>query len=285
VAQLIEVDDARDPRLADYVRLRDVALRRTLESERGLFIAEGDKVVRRAVATGHRPRSFLMSPRWLQRMTDLLDEAGPVPCYVVEEAVVEAVTGFHVHRGALASMHRRPLPAAVDLLPEADRLVVLEDIVDHTNVGAIFRSAAALGAGGVLLSPRCADPLYRRAVKVSMGAVFTLRYTRLDDWAGATDLLRAHGFATVALTPAPDAAELGTVQVPPRTALLVGGEGDGLSKRWLRAADQRVRIPMRADIDSLNVAAATAVACWALWGQPPPASSSSNSRLRGRPFG
>ena len=277
--------DESDPRLADYTRLRDVSLRRTLEAERGLFIAEGDKVIRRAVAAGHSPRSFLMSPRWLQPLADLLDDAGPVPCYVVDEAITEAVTGFHVHRGALASLHRRPLPAAVEVLRDASRLVVLEDVVDHTNVGAIFRSAAALGADGALLSPRCADPLYRRAVKVSMGAVFSLPYARLDDWAMAPDLLREHGFITVALTPDAGAVALGAVPTSPRTALLVGAEGDGLSRRWLHAADVRMRIPMAAGIDSLNAAAATAVACWALWGHPPPASSSSNSRLLGRPSG
>jgi len=283
VAQVIAVADASDPRLVDYTRLRDVALRRTLEVERGLFIAEGATVVRRAMAAGHRPRSFLMAHRWLDALADVLDDAGPVPCYVVDETVSEAVTGFHVHRGALASLQRRPLPAADDVLGAADRLVVIEDVVDHTNVGAIFRSAAAMGADGALLSPRCADPLYRRAVKVSMGAVFSLPYARLDDWAGTLDRLSGHGFTVVALTPSPDARPLAEVPAPPRTALLVGAEGGGLSSRWLHAADLRVRIPMAAGIDSLNVAAATAVACWALWGQPPPASSSSNSRLEGRP--
>ena len=285
VAEVIAVANASDPRLADYTRLRDVALRRTLEAEHGLFLAEGDKVVRRAIAAGHRPRSFLMSPRWLETLADVLDAAGDVPCFLVEEAVAEAVTGFHVHRGALASLHRRPLPAPCEILRDARRVVVLEDVVDHTNVGAIVRSAAALGAEGALLSPRCADPLYRRAVKVSMGAVFSLPYARLDDWATAPELLREYGFTTLALTPDADAADLAGFRTPLRTALLIGAEGGGLSSRWLAAADARVRVAMAAGIDSLNVAAATAVACWALWGQPPPASSSSNSRLDGRPAG
>ena len=293
MADIIAVAEASDAQLADYTRLRDVALRRTLEAERGLFIAEGEKVIRRAISAGHRPRSFLMSSRWLQPLADVLDAAADVPCYVVDEVVAEAVTGFHVHRGALASLHRHLLPTVHEVLRHASRVVVLEDVVDHTNVGAIVRSAAALGADGALLSPRCADPLYRRAVKVSMGAVFSLPYARLDDWATAPELLRERGFTTLALTPDADAVDLAGVPTPPRTALLIGAEGGGLSSRWFAAADVRARIAMAPGIDSLNVAAATAVACWARWGgrtghasaQPPPASSSSNSRLCGRPAG
>lgn len=266
MAQITEIADASDPRLADYTGLRDVALRRTLEAERGLFIAEGEKVLRRALAAGHVPRSFLMSPRWLPSLGDLLEAAGRVPCYVVDESVLEQVTGFHVHRGALASLHRRSLPTPAELLSGVSRVVVLEDVVDHTNVGAIFRSAAALGAEAAVLAPRCADPLYRRAVKVSMGAVFALPYARLDDWYATPELLRHHGFTTLALTPAADAVDVSAVTRSARTALLVGAEGDGLSDHWLRRADLRMRIPMAPGVDSLNVAAATAVACWALWG-------------------
>lgn len=267
MAELVEVADAGDPRLADYRHLRDVSLRRSLESERGLFLAEGEKVVRRAVEAGHRPRSFLMARRWLESLADVLAGWPQVPCYVVSEALAEQVTGFHVHRGALASLHRAPLPPVTDVLAGARRVVVLEDVVDHTNVGAIFRAAAALGFGGCLLSPRCADPLYRRAVKVSMGAVFSLPYARLEDWHGAVPLLSAAGLTSYALTPAPDAVDLDAVVPAARVALLVGSEGPGLSTRWQEAADVRVRIPMAAGIDSLNVAAATAVACWAL--RPP----------------
>lgn len=264
MAELIEVTDASDSRLSDYRDLRDVSLRRSLESERGLFLAEGEKVVRRAVEAGHRPRSFLMASRWLESLGDVLAAWPAVPCYVVSEELAERVTGFHVHRGALASLHRAPLPAVADVLAGARRVVVLEDVVDHTNVGAILRSAAALGFDGCLLSPRCADPLYRRAVKVSMGAVFSLPYARLDDWHGAVGRLSAAGFTTYALTLAPDAVDLDAVVPADRVALLVGSEGPGLSTRWQEAADVRVRIPMAAGIDSLNVAAATAVACWAL---------------------
>jgi tRNA G18 (ribose-2'-O)-methylase SpoU len=263
VAELIEVTDAGDPRLADYVDLRDVSLRKHLESTHGLFLAEGEKVVRRALETGHAPRSFLMAPRWLDDLADVLGPAD-APCYVVTERLAEEVTGFHVHRGALASLHRAPLPPVADVLAGASRLVVLEDLVDHTNIGAIFRNAAALGFDAAVLAPRCADPLYRRAIKVSMGTVFSLPYARFDDWAGAMDLLRAHGFTSLALTPGEDSVNIASLGVPDRPALVIGAEGEGLSERWLRGADVRVSIPMTAGIDSLNVAAATAVAAYAL---------------------
>ncbi len=258
------VADPDDLRLADYRGLRDVTLRRTLEAEHGLFIAEGATVLRRALAAGYRPRSVLVTPRWLDDLGDVLG-AADAPCYLVDEAVAERVTGYHVHRGALASMHRRPLPPVAEVLAAADRLVVLEDVVDHTNVGAVFRSAVALGAQAALLSPRCADPLYRRAVKVSMGTVFALPWTRVDDWSDAVPALREAGFTTVALTPAEDAVDLAAAGTHRRTALLIGTEGPGLSHRWQDAADVRARIPMSGGIDSLNVAAATAVAAYALW--------------------
>ena len=170
MAELTEVTDPDDPRLADYRDLRDVELRKHLEAEHGLFLAEGEKVVRRAVEAGYSPRSFLMAPRWLDGLADVLGGTD-APCYVVSEALAEQVTGFHVHRGALASLRRRPLPSLDDVLAGARTVLVLEDIVDHTNVGAILRSGAALDIDAVLLSPRCADPLYRRSVKVAMGAV------------------------------------------------------------------------------------------------------------------
>ncbi|MGI3785381.1 MAG: TrmH family RNA methyltransferase, partial [Janthinobacterium lividum] len=259
--------EADDPRLGDYVRLRESSLRRSLESERGLFIAEGEKVIRRAVEAGHRPRSFLLAPRWLPGLADVLARWPDVDVYVVDEAVAEQVTGFHVHRGALASLHRGDLPPVADLL-QHDRLVVLEDVVDHTNVGAILRSAAGLGWDGALLSPRSADPLYRRAVKVSMGAVFALPWTRFPSWREAPALLTEAGFTTVALTLADDSEDLDVVarrlRVAGKVAVLLGTEGAGLSDHWAAGATFRVRIPMQAGIDSLNVAAAAAVACYAL---------------------
>lgn len=262
VARLIDVDDPGDPRLGDYVDLRDVTLRRSLEAEHGLFIAEGEKVVRRAVQAGHAVRSFLMTPRWLPGLSDVLDAAGDTPCYVVSDQVAETVTGFHVHRGALASLHRRPLPSVGAVLDGARDVVVLEDIVDHTNVGAVFRTAAALGLDAVLLSPRCADPLYRRSVKVAMGAVFTIPYARLDDWYCGMQSLRERGFTVVALTPAADAVALEEAVSGGRVALVLGSEGHGLTRRWLTSADVRAQIPMSAGVDSLNVAAAAAIACY-----------------------
>jgi tRNA G18 (ribose-2'-O)-methylase SpoU len=262
VATLVEIDDPADVRLADYRHLRDVHLRQSLEVEHGLFLAEGAKVVRRAVEAGFPVRSLLMAPRWLEGLADVL-ETTDAPCYVVPEAMAEEVTGFHVHRGALASLVRTPLPTVETVLEGARTVVVCEDIVDHTNIGAIFRSAAALGVDGLLLAPRCADPLYRRSVKVAMGAVFALPWTRLPDWHDALPDLSAAGFTTVALTLASTSVPLDeAVAGLDRVALVLGSEGHGLSPRWEQAADRRAVIPMRPGIDSLNVAAATAVACY-----------------------
>ncbi|MFT4009814.1 MAG: RNA methyltransferase [Nocardioidaceae bacterium] len=262
MAQLIGVTDAADPRLADYRDLRDVELRTHYEAEHGLFLAEGEKVVRRAVEGGYEPRSFLMAERWLHGLADVLDRT-EAPCFVVTEQLAEAVSGFHVHRGALASLHRQPLPPPAEVVAAARTVVVLEDVVDHTNIGAVYRSAAALGVDAVLLSPRCADPLYRRAIKVAMGAVFTVPYARLGDWYDAMRFLRDAGFTSVALALTDDAVELEqAVAGVDRLALVMGTEGHGLSPRWLATVDRHAVIPMAAGIDSLNVAAATAVACY-----------------------
>ena len=262
MAELVPVTEAADPRLADYRDLRDVELRKHLEAEHGLFLAEGEKVVRRAVEAGYRPRSFLMAERWLEGLDDVLG-ATDAPCFVVTEELAEEVTGFHVHRGALASLERRPLPTLWSVLEDARSILVLEDVVDHTNVGAIFRSGAALGFDAVLLAPRCADPLYRRSIKVAMGAVFTLPWTRLDDWFEALPSLSQLGFTTIALTLADDAVDIAdAVRGVDKVALVLGSEGHGLSARWETTADKRATIPMAPGIDSLNVAAATAVACY-----------------------
>ena len=266
MAVVVPVRDPADARVAAYVRLRDTNLRKSLEAEHGLFIAEGEKVIRRAVAAGYPVRSLLMERRWLEPLSDLLDGVD-APVYVAEPDVVDAVTGYPVHRGALAEMGRTPPRAPADVLAAARTLVICEDIVDHTNVGAIFRCVAALGVDAVLISPRCADPLYRRAVKVAMGAVFTVPYARMDDWRDGLAEVRAAGFTLLALTPAADAVPLAEAVATPRDArraLLLGTEGDGLSARWATAADLRVRIPMSRDVDSLNVSAAAAIACYEL---------------------
>ncbi|MCX6396117.1 MAG: RNA methyltransferase [Propionibacteriales bacterium] len=262
MAVRIDIDSSDDPRLADYRDLRDVQLRESLEAEHGLFLAEGEKVVRRAVEGGYVPRSFLMAPRWLEGLGSVLDRSD-APVYVVSEALAEEVTGFHVHRGALASLHRPALPSVDEVLDGARSVLVLEDVIDHTNVGAIFRSGAALGFDAVLLSPRCADPFYRRSIKVGMGAVFTMPWTRLPEWYGALENLSSRGFTTVALTLAEDAQPVDTaVAGVDRLALVLGSEGPGISDRWQSTADRRAIIPMSPGIDSLNVAAATAVACY-----------------------
>jgi tRNA G18 (ribose-2'-O)-methylase SpoU len=263
VADPLWLADAGDPRLADYVRLTDVHLRRSLEAEHGLFIAEGEKVIMRAIAAGYPVRSLLVAQDKLAAIAELASGLD-APCYVVAADVAQKLTGYRVHRGALASVRRLPLPPADQLLATASRIVVLEDIVDHANVGAVFRCAAALGIDAVLLAPRCADPLYRRAVKVSMGAVFSVPYSRLTDWRGAVDQLKAARFRVLAMTPDPGATPIGEVARAGRLALLIGGEGDGLSGRWLAAADEAVRIPMHAGVDSLNLGSATAIACYLL---------------------
>lgn len=264
MAEIVRVSDPADPRLDAYLRLRDVSLRQRVEVERGIYLAEGEKVVRRAVEAGHRVVSFLMAPRWLDGLGDVLGGTD-APCYVLDEAAIEQVTGFHVHRGALAAMQRPVERPAAEVVTGASRIVVMEDLADHANVGAIFRSAAALGFDAILLSPRCADPWYRRAIKTSMGAVFRVPFARVDDWYGLPDLLRDHGVTSVALTLADDSIDLDTVPADlEQLALIVGSEGHGLSDRWQSASDLRVRIPMAADIDSLNAAASVAVACWHL---------------------
>jgi tRNA G18 (ribose-2'-O)-methylase SpoU len=264
----VVVTDPADPRLADYVALTDVALRRRKEPAEGLFVAESEKVIRRAAAAGYPLRSALLEERWLPALADLLARAG-CPVYVAGPAVLEAVTGFAVHRGALAAMARTPLPPVAELLraggTEPRRVAVLEDVVDHTNLGAAFRSAAALGVDAVLVTPRCADPLYRRSVRVSMGAVFQVPWTRVAPWPAAIETLRAAGYTTAALTPDAGATDLADLAArrERRLALVLGTEGDGLRPDTVAAADLAVRIPMAGGVDSLNVAAAAAVAFYA----------------------
>jgi tRNA G18 (ribose-2'-O)-methylase SpoU len=272
---VFHVSDPLDDRLSDYLSLTDVVLRSRHEPEKGIYIAESASVIRRALEAGHRPRSILMAHRWLEPLADLLakSDAGPmgsVPVYVADAEVLNAVAGFNVHRGALASMRRPVLPAVSDLLttlgPGSCRIVLLEDIVDHTNVGAIFRSVAALGADAVLVSPRCADPLYRRSVRVSMGTVFQVPWTRMLDWKSAASALKQSGFTIAAMALSDDSVALDEFvrNAPARLALALGAEGDGLSAFAVAEADVAVRIPMQGGVDSLNVAAASAVALWAL---------------------
>ncbi|MFD6532405.1 TrmH family RNA methyltransferase [Streptomyces sp. NPDC060184] len=269
MAEIITVEDPDDPRLHDYTGLTDVELRRRREPEEGLFIAEGEKVIRRAGQAGYAMRSMLLTPKWTEVMRDVI-EAAESPVYVVTPELAERVTGYHVHRGALASMRREPLPDAAGLLAGARRVAVFEDIVDHANIGAAFRNAAALGVDTVLLTPRCADPFYRRAVKVSMGGVFQVPWTRLESWPADVGVLHSAGFTVAALCLSERAITLDELAArkDERLALVFGTEGAGLTERTLAAVDDHVRIPMDAGVDSLNVAAASAVAFYATRPRP-----------------
>jgi len=268
--QITRITDLSSAGLADYSRLTDVALRRVLEPAGGLYIAESPKVIARALNAGHRPRSLLIQEQWLPDAERLLADWPDVPVFVGDAAVLEHLTGYNLHRGALAAMHRPALESVEALLTHARRIVILEDIVDHTNVGAIFRSVAGLGADAVLITPRCADPLYRRSVRVSMGTVLQVPWTRLPEWSVATPLLHNAGFHLAALALADEAVPLDAFaeEAPERVALILGAEGDGLSPHALAAADTVVTIPMLHGVDSLNVASASAVALYALRVRP-----------------
>ncbi len=260
-----QVTDPADPRLGDYVGLTDVVRRLRHEPEAGFFLAEGQLVMRRAAQVGCRPRSLLLAPN---RVDDLLPELQTLDCpvYVASPEVLHAVTGFHVHRGALGSFARPSLPTAEDVLATATRVLILEEVNSPTNLGAIFRSAAGLGMDAVLLSPTSCDPLYRRSVRVSMGEVFAVPYAYLDPWPEALQTVRSAGFRVLAMTPGESATSLQDVVIASdeRVALLLGAEGPGLTQAAFAGSDLRVRIPMSAGVDSLNVAAAAAVGCWAI---------------------
>ncbi len=253
--------------LRDYRDLTDVVLRRVSEPEGGLYIAESAKVIERAVQAGHRPRSVLTIEKWLPEIEQIMaDQDADLPVFVGPADLLQSLTGFNLHRGALASMHRPPLASVADTVRGARRVIILEDIVDHTNVGAIFRSVAGLGADAVLITPRCADPYYRRSVRVSMGTVLQVPWTRLPEWPEGGAILKELGFQLAALALSDDAMTLDEyAQDPPaKLALIMGTEGDGLSRAALGAADRIVTIPMQHGVDSLNVASASAVALYAL---------------------
>lgn len=255
------LSSAADPRASDYTQLTDTALRRRREPEEGMYIAESSKVLRRALDAGHRPRSFFLAEKWIPDLQDLLDRYPETPAYVGTAEILEEITGFHLHRGALAAMQR---PAPLELAPllaSARRVAVLEDIVDHTNIGAIFRSAAALGVDAVLVSPRCADPLYRRAIRVSMGTVFQVPWVRMTDWPAGIGQLQEQGFTVASLALSDTAVTLDefTATKHEKTAFILGTEGHGLQPSTLAASDSVVRIPMAGGVDSLNVAATAAL--------------------------
>lgn len=268
---IVEIESLDAPELDAYLRLTEAQLRCRLEPEKGIFIAESPKVITRALDAGMEPLSLLMERKHLEPQAALIERCGDVPVYTGPSELLEELTGFKLTRGVLAAMRRPKLPSVEELLADAKRVAVLEGIVDHTNVGAIFRSAAALQVDAILVTPTCCDPLYRRAVRVSMGTVFQVPWTRIGDdvhdWPQAgLERLRAAGFKTAAFALTDDSVSLddAALNAEDRLALIFGTEGDGLARRTIVGADYTVRIPMAHGVDSLNVAAASAVAFWQL---------------------
>ncbi|MFP4312403.1 MAG: TrmH family RNA methyltransferase [Nitriliruptoraceae bacterium] len=263
-AALHPVSDPDDPRLADYAALTDAALRKRYEHQQGVLIAEGPEPVRALVSSPYPVRSVLVAADRLETIGDVV-AAVDAPVYVVSQRLLERVVRFRLHQGVLACGGRLPPLTLGQVLAGARRLLVLEGLNDHENLGALFRTARAFGIDGVLLTPGCADPLYRRSVRVSMGHVLHVPMARTGPVTDLLTSLAARGITTVALTPASGALELAALPVGPGpVALLLGAEGPGLSQAALHAATHRVRIPITTDVDSLNVAAAGAIACYAL---------------------
>jgi tRNA G18 (ribose-2'-O)-methylase SpoU len=265
------IANVEDGRVDDYRNLTDVGLRKRLDPALGIFLAESHQVIARALAAGYEVRSVLTTPRWLDAVSHL-GLATDTNVLVAEEATVNAITGYRVHRGALAAMVRRRLPTVEEvvrssrqLVGNGSRIAIFENVVDHTNLGAGIRSAAALGVDGVVVTPECADPLYRRSIRVSMGAVFQVPWTRLRSWPADLRLLKSMGYTVVAMTPGEGSIDLDEFEARahPSLALILGTEGAGVTPEAQAMADYRVRIPMGGGVDSLNVAAAAAVAFYA----------------------
>ena len=263
----IAIDDPHDPRLLPYTDLTDERLRRRREAPdgdlAGLFMCDGPKVTERALAAGHMPHSVFVAGDMVERLPELPDD---LPVYVGSPDVVESVTGYRFHRGFVAAFHRPPLPHASEVITTSERLVVCENVTNPTNLGVIVRSAAALGIDGLLVDPTSCDPLYRRVVRVSMGAVFTFPHARLGAFPDGLDQVVDAGFRLVGLTPDEAAPPVSAVDVSPPVALVLGAEGPGLSDATADRLDHLVRIPMRSGIDSLNVGAAAAIAAYVVGG-------------------
>lgn len=269
---VIEITDFAAPELDVYARLTQAQLRSRLEPEKGIFIAESPKVIARALDAGYQPISFLMERKQITGpASEVLARCGNAPVYTADRAMLAQLTGFELTRGVLCAMHRPLLPTVEEVCRNARRVAVLEGIVDSTNIGAIFRGAAALGMDAVLLSPSCCDPLCRRAVRVSMGTVFQVPWATLGDspadWPEAgMARLHALGFKTAAMALDSRAVSIDdpALRTEPRLAIVLGTEGDGLARTTIAHCDYTVMIPMQHGVDSLNVAAAGAVAFWEL---------------------
>lgn len=264
---VIEIDSLDDPRLIDYSHQTDVALKKARSAEHGLYIAESALVLERALRAGHVPRSVLALGGSVDEAVSLLGDRD-VPIFSGPGELLEELTGYLLHRGLIAAMNRPELPTPSSLLVGARRIIVLENVADPTNVGAIFRSVGAIGADAVFVTPRCSDPFYRRSIRVSMGTVLQVPWTRVGDWPSTRELLAASGFHVAALALSADAVGLRefAASAPARVALVLGAEGEGLTPEAIAAADTVVQIPMAHGIDSLNVAATAAVAMWSLAG-------------------
>ena len=267
---MIQITDFNDPQLDVYSRLSEVQLLRYREPKCGIFIAESPKVIERALDAGYEPLSFLMEERHVQTQgKELLARCPQVPVYAAEASVLKQLTGFALTRGMLCAMNRKELPAMADVCNGARRIVVLENVVNPTNVGAIVRSAAALGMDAILFTSACSDPLYRRAVRVSMGTIFQIPWTVIDAEVWQTqgiDLLHEFGYRTAAMALKEDSVDIDDPQLlaQERLAVILGTEGDGLLPQTIEKSDYTVCIPMKHGVDSLNVAAASAVAFWSI---------------------
>ncbi|MCX6421102.1 MAG: RNA methyltransferase [Actinobacteria bacterium] len=260
-----QIEHSDDIRLTQYSGMTDMDARLRREGLEGFYVAEGSSVIARAIAAGHTVVSTLCIAKWINEVSNLgLPESTPM--YVADESILRATTGFHVHRGALAIFRRPTALSVMDVISEARIVLVLEDLVDHANVGAAFRSGSGLGVDAIIVSPRCADPLYRRAIKTSMGATLGMPWARAEHWPAALGQLVAAGFDVWGLTPRDEATTLAhaVAMEHPRIAVVVGTEGEGLSDAALQACSRLVCIPMHNDVDSLNVAAASAVAMYAI---------------------
>lgn len=261
------LESAGDPRVSDYTQLTDVHLRKLREPAEGMYIAESSRVLRRALAAGHRPRSFFLAEKWLADLQDVLSAYPEVPAFIGSAALLEEITGFHLHRGAMAAMQRPAEVPLHELLEKRtrSRIAILEDLTDHTNVGAVFRSAAAIGVDAVLVTPQCADPLYRRSIRVSMGTVFQVPWTRIESWPESIEQLKEAGYFVAGMSLGEGAITLDELvaQDHQNLVLVFGTEGDGLRPDTDRLLDARVTIPMMNGVDSLNVAASSAVAFYA----------------------
>lgn len=272
MANIVEITDLAVPELDVFARLTQTQLRRRLEPEKGMFIAESPKVIERALDAGYEPISLLMERKHITGQgAPIIARCPGVPVYTADETLLSSLTGYPLTRGVLCAMRRKPLLPLESVCAGAHRIAVLEGIVDATNIGAIFRSAAALGVDGVLVTPTCGDPLYRRSVRVSMGTVFQIPWT----WVGSAasqwpewgmEQLRSLGFRTAAMALRDDSVSLDDPRLcaEERLAIVLGTEGDGLAAETIARCDYTVRIPMAHGVDSLNVAAASAVAFWQL---------------------